>query len=240
MNELLPRLGVPVAKEPHRTSWFDGDLYVFPIREARIVRYSGNVHNLEVEGSNSYVVEGATLHNCLGKDLRALTSLARSASVSNELLSAALNVNDRQAGKAIEMAEELIGPVAGKKVSILGLAFKANTDDIRESTSILLAESLLSRKAVVTVYDPRAMGNARQVLGDRVQYAKSARDCLSGSECCFVATGWDEFKKLRPGDFKSLMASPVVVDGRRIYDQRPFRMEGILIGTVGTGPPLEE
>lgn len=236
MNKLLPLLSVPLAKEPHRTSWFDGNLYVFPIKEARTIRYSGNVHNLEVEGSNSYVVEGATLHNCLPKDLRALASFARSVNVSNELLSATLNVNERQASKAIEIAEGLSGPVAGKKVSILGLAFKANTDDVRESVSILLTQSLLSRKAVVTVYDPRAMDNARSVLGDQVHYAKSARDCLSGSECCFVATGWDEFKRLRPGEFKSLMASPVVVDGRRIYDQRPFRREGILIGTIGTGP----
>jgi UDPglucose 6-dehydrogenase len=149
-------------------------------------------------------------------------------------------VNERQASKAIEIAEGLVGSVAGKRVSALGLAFKANTDDARESVSILLARSLLSRKAVVTVYDLRAMSNARSALGDRVRYAKSARDCLSGSQCCFVATGWDEFKRLHPSEFKSLMASPVVVDGRRIYDQRPFPKEGVLIGTIGTGPWSEE
>jgi UDPglucose 6-dehydrogenase len=174
--------------------------------------------------------------SCLSKDLRALASFARSLDVSNEQLSATLNLNDHQADKAIEIAEELIGPVTGKRVCVLGLAFKAGTDDVRESTSILLVRSLLSRKAAVTAYDPRAMDNAKSVLGDQVHYAKSARDCISGSECCFVATGWDEFKKLRPRDFKSLMASPVVVDGRRIYEQRPFRKERILIGTIGTGP----
>jgi UDPglucose 6-dehydrogenase len=174
--------------------------------------------------------------SCLPKDGRALAAFARSMDVDNQLISAALNINERQAAEAIEIAEGLSGSVAGKKVSILGLAFKANTDDVRESVSIHLTQSLLSRKAVVTVYDPRAMGNAKLVLGDRVQYAKNARDCLSGSECCFIATGWDEFKRLRPSEFKSLMAFPVVVDGRRIYDQRPFRKEGILIGTIGTGP----
>jgi UDPglucose 6-dehydrogenase len=178
--------------------------------------------------------------SCLGKDLRALASFARSVNVNNELLSATLNVNDRQAAKAIEIAEELIGPVAGKRVCVLGLAFKAGTDDVRESTSILLVRSLLSRKAAVTAYDPRAMANAKSVLGDQVRYAKSARDCLLGSECCFVATGWDEFRRLRPSEFRSLMASPVVVDGRRIYDQLPFRREGVLISTIGTGPWSEE
>jgi UDPglucose 6-dehydrogenase len=174
--------------------------------------------------------------SCLSKDSRAFSSFARLVGVDEALVSAALVVNLHQTDRAVGMAESLCGPLEGKKVAVLGLAFKANTDDIRESVSISLVKSLLSKHAEVSVYDPRAMSNAREVLGDGVRYANSAKDCLKGSECCFIATGWKDFRRLGPKDFKSLMASPVVVDGRRIYDQGPFLRSGIRMLTIGTGP----
>jgi UDPglucose 6-dehydrogenase len=99
-----------------------------------------------------------------------------------------------------------------------------------------LVRKLAGKGAKVSVYDPVAMENARSLLGGTVSYAVSAKDCLQDSDCAFVATGWDDFKRLRPKDFKSLMATPVLVDGRRIYDQRSFRRAGIRIATLGTGP----
>lgn len=178
--------------------------------------------------------------SCLGKDSRALASILRKAGVEGGVVSAALKVNDGQVDEAIRLAEELGGPLAGKKVAILGLAFKANTDDVRESVAIPLATAVVRKGAEVSVYDPVAMENAKKVLASQVTYAESAKECLRGTECSFIATGWDQFKKLAARDFKALMASAVVVDGRRIYRHGPFLQAGVRIATIGTGPAVGE
>lgn len=176
--------------------------------------------------------------SCLPKDCRALAAISTSAGVNGEIVSTSLRINDGQVDEAIRLAEKLGGPLKGKKVAILGLAFKANTDDVRESVSIPLAKALARMGAAVSVYDPAAMENAKRVLGSQVAYAESARECLRGSECAFLATGWDAFKKLPPRDFKALMASAVLVDGRRVYRQEPFLRAGVSIATIGTGPSV--
>jgi hypothetical protein len=236
MNKLLPRLRVDLVGQRHRTSWFEGDNYLFPIKEVQVVKYEGKVHNLEVEGSNSYVVRGATLHNCLPKDSRALAYALRASGVENGVVANALQVNSGQVSEAIRLAEALCGSLEGKRVTLLGLAFKPGTDDIRESVPMALAKALVKRGAEITVFDPAAMRNAKDVLGGQVAFARTPKDALRGSECAFIATAWDEFRRLRPSDFKSLMGSPAVVDGRRLYDQRAFEKAGVRIATIGTGP----
>jgi UDPglucose 6-dehydrogenase len=176
--------------------------------------------------------------SCLPKDARALASFSRSVGVSDEILRIALRVNDAQVGEAIRLAEGLGGELGSKRVSILGLAFKAGTDDIRESVSISLAQTLVKRGARVSVYDPVAIQNAKRILEGSVEYATSAKECLKGSDCAIIATAWDEFKKLRPADFRTLMAFPLVIDGRRIYDQNRFLSAGLSFATVGTGPGI--
>ena len=236
MSNLLPKLEVDPVRQRHRTSWFEGDNYVFPIKEVQVVKYEGKVHNLEVEGSNSYVVRGATLHNCLPKDSRALAFALKSSGIDHELVSDALRVNSGQVDEAIRLARTLTGSLDGKRVSVLGLAFKPGTDDIRESVPMALTKTLIREGAEVTVYDPEAMRNAREALGSQVAYARTAKNALRGSECAFIATAWDEFRKLRPKDFKILMSVPAVVDGRRLYDQGRFVKAGVRIATIGTGP----
>ena len=174
--------------------------------------------------------------SCLPKDTRALAAALGSAGVSNESVATAMRVNEGQVDEAIRLAETLCGPLNGKKVSVLGLAFKPDTDDVRESVSISLAIALLKKDASVAVYDPAAMDNARMLLGNRVTYAKTELDCLAGSECTFIATGWERFKKIKPKDFTTRMASPVVIDGRRLYDQDSLLKGGVSVATIGTGP----
>ena len=174
--------------------------------------------------------------SCLPKDGRALAALLRAEAIDDEVVAAALRVNHGQVNEAIGLAVKLCGPLSGKRVAVLGLAFKAGTDDARESVSINLVRNLIKAGASVSVFDPAAMENARTLLGSEVGYAKSARDCLKRSECAFVATGWGAFRSLKPTDFKTLMASPVVIDGRRLYDQGQFRKAGVRIETIGTGP----
>jgi UDPglucose 6-dehydrogenase len=174
--------------------------------------------------------------SCLPKDLRALVAYSRQAGVNPALLEAALSVNEVQPTVAIKMAQELVGTLNKKKVAVLGLAFKPNTDDVRESVAIRLVEGLLGEGAKVTVYDPKAMGNAKRVLEHRVVYAKGVLECIKDADCCIVATGWPEFAKVGPQEFKRLMRNPVVVDGRRILDEGAFRAEGVRFVTLGSGP----
>jgi len=174
--------------------------------------------------------------SCLPKDLRALVAYSKRVGADSALLQAALSVNEMQHEVAIRMARELIGALAERRVAVLGLAFKANTDDTRESVAIRLVEGLLAEGASVRVYDPKATVNARKVLKDRVEYADNLQECIKGADCCIVATGWPDFAKVAPGEFKRLMRNPAVVDGRRILDEGALRAEGVRCVTVGSGP----
>jgi UDPglucose 6-dehydrogenase len=119
-------------------------------------------------------------------------------------------------------------------VAVLGLAFKPNTDDMRDAVSIKIVKRLLEEGARVVVYDPRAVENAKKVFGSSVEYASSVEECLRGSECAIVVTEWEEFRRLRPEDFLRLMKEPVVVDGRRIYDAELFSSR-LRFAAVGFG-----
>ena len=174
--------------------------------------------------------------SCLGKDSRALASTLRKSGIDSGIVSSSLGVNDGQVLEAIRLAEKMCGSLETKKVAILGLAFKAGTDDIRESSAIALTKALVRMGAEIAVYDPAAMENTKKLMGSQVSYAKSARGCLKGVDCAFIATGWDQFRRIPAKDFRSLMGSPNLVDGRRIYDQRRFVKAGVRIATIGTGP----
>jgi UDPglucose 6-dehydrogenase len=146
-----------------------------------------------------------------------------------------MEVNESQPYRALELAKSLLGSLEGKRIAVLGLAFKPNTDDVREAVSIKIVKALLSEGASVVVYDPKAMPNARRVLGETVVYAGSAEECLRGADCAIVVTEWDEFRKLRPEDFSRLMRTPVVVDGRRIYDPKEYSQK-LKYAAIGLGP----
>ena len=172
--------------------------------------------------------------SCLPKDTKALFAFAESIGVDASLLDSAVKANEKQALEAVRMARRLVGDPIGKKVAVLGLAFKAGTDDVRESTAIRVIGALLEEGANVVTYDPEAVSNARSLLGDKVTYAASAKECITGADVCIIATGWEEFKALKPSQFQRLMRSPAVVDGRRIFDPKYFRARGIPFLRVGT------
>jgi len=172
--------------------------------------------------------------SCLPKDLRALIQHSRSLGYEPKLLEAVKEVNDGQPRRAIELCKELVGELRGRRVAVLGLAFKPNTDDMRDAVSIKIVKRLLEEGARVVVYDPRAVENAKKVFGSSVEYATSVEECLRGSECAIVVTEWEEFRRLRPEDFLRLMKEPVVVDGRRIYDAELFSSR-LRFAAVGFG-----
>jgi UDPglucose 6-dehydrogenase len=172
--------------------------------------------------------------SCFRKDLDALLDFALKNSVELPLVEAALKVNNTQPYRMIELAKGLIGELKGKKVSVLGLAFKPETDDMRDAVSIKIVKRLLEEGARVAVYDPKAMENARKAFGEAVEYAESVEDCLTGSECALIVTEWEEFRKMTPQNFIELMKIPAVVDGRRIYNAESFSPK-LRFAAVGLG-----
>ncbi len=174
--------------------------------------------------------------SCLPKDVSALLSFSNKMGYDAELIAATAETNRKQAQKAVQFARQTLGSLAGKCVSVLGLAFKPETDDMRDAVSISVINSLLEAKAKVKVYDPKAMDNAKRIFGNRIEFASDSLKCLEGAECCILVTEWDEFKSLGPESFLQKMRRPIVVDGRRLYDVEKFRTSGMQFVAIGLGP----
>jgi UDPglucose 6-dehydrogenase len=154
--------------------------------------------------------------SCLPKDTAALIAAAREAGYEPELLEAVVSVNDRQPRRMLDLLERHVDP-EGRRIAVLGLAFKPGTDDVRNSRAIPIIEGLRERGAAVVGYDPVATDNVRERFPD-VTYADSAADALADAHGALVVTDWDEFAAL--DEAFDAMADPVVVDGRRIVERR--------------------
>jgi UDPglucose 6-dehydrogenase len=173
--------------------------------------------------------------SCLPKDLRALAAFSRLTGYKADLVEQTIEVNSKQPGKAVEFARQSLGTLNGRVVAILGLSFKPDTDDVREAVSISIVNQLLQAGARVIAYDPIAAEAAKQILGERIQYARSVQECLRDAELAILVTEWDELKKLKPEDFRALMKRPILYDGRRIFDATEMVRAGIQFGAVGLG-----
>ncbi|MBS7622245.1 UDP-glucose/GDP-mannose dehydrogenase family protein [Candidatus Bathyarchaeota archaeon] len=170
--------------------------------------------------------------SCFLKDLKAILAFAKGQSIELPILDAALRVNMLQPLWAVQTARKALGSLQGRHVAILGLAFKPDTDDLREAVSVKIIDHLLQDGAIVNAYDPAAMQNARAVFGDKIIYSNTAEECVRDADCCILVTEWKEFQRIQPEDFKRLMRKSVVIDGRRIYDPRKFsaRVEFYAVG----------
>jgi UDPglucose 6-dehydrogenase len=160
--------------------------------------------------------------SCFPKDVKALIAHSKNLGYHLELLEAVENVNKTQPLKAVQFCKELLGNLKGKRVAILGLAFKPDTDDMREARVIPIINQLIKEGASVIAYDPVAIPTAKAILKSKIQYATSTIHCLKNADCCILVTEWDEFKKLKPEDFIKSMKQPILVDGRRVYDPEEF------------------
>jgi len=146
--------------------------------------------------------------SCLPKDARALIALARRLKLEPEMLKATLRVNDKQPVRAVSLAEESLHNLKGKKVGILGLSFKPNTDDVRESRSIVVIEELLRRGASILAHDPKAMENMKKIFPN-ITYTGDPQRVIDESDAVIIATKWPEYEHL---DYRD----KIVIDGRRI------------------------
>lgn len=161
--------------------------------------------------------------SCFPKDVSALIDFCERIRVDSPLLKATHEVNKRQPYEVTKIIEERFnGSLSKLQVSILGLSFKKDTDDIREAVSLKIIPELLKHGASIKVHDPMAMARVRNVFGEDIGYYDSIASCLSGSDCCVVLTEWDEYRKLQPNIFLKHMKTPIVIDARRVLDPLLF------------------
>jgi len=171
--------------------------------------------------------------SCLPKDVKALKDRAREEGYASRLLSALLAINEYQPVEAIWLLEREIGPLIGKRVAVLGLAFKGGVDDIRETRAVPLVTELLARGARVVAFDPMAMPSFIKAM-PTIEYATSAAECLEGADGCIVQADWKEFGLLGRKEF-SRMRLPVLVDGRRCLDPAKVERAGAKYLGIGYG-----
>ena len=170
--------------------------------------------------------------SCFPKDVKALAALAERFDYHPELLHAVMDINRDQRMLAIDKLRDCLGTLNQKVVGLLGLAFKPNTDDLREAPSLDIARVLLAAGAHVRGYDPAAMERTRTVLPE-LEYSKDAYQLASGADALVVVTEWNEFRQLDLTRLKNSMRTPVVIDGRNIYVPATMRSLGFTYRGIG-------
>jgi UDPglucose 6-dehydrogenase len=173
--------------------------------------------------------------SCFPKDLRALVEAGRVHDAPMTVVSAAWEANERQKGVVERKLARLLGRIAGKRIALWGLAFKPGTDDIRDAPAVEVAARLVAAGAVVSVYDPVAMDNARRELGDSVRYAADPYDCARSCDALVLMTEWPE---LCAPDFSALraqMTGDVLIDGRNVWSSSAAAVSGFWYASVGRG-----
>jgi UDPglucose 6-dehydrogenase len=170
--------------------------------------------------------------SCFPKDVAALAALAEGLAYHPELLNAVMDINQDQRMLVIDKLRECLDELPGRVIGLLGLAFKPNTDDMREAPSVDIAKVLLAAGAEVRAYDPAATERARVLLPD-VELLKDAYEVASGADALVLVTEWNEFRQLDMARIKHLMRKPVIVDGRNIYDPDLMRRLGFTYRGIG-------
>ncbi|MFP4206442.1 MAG: UDP-glucose dehydrogenase family protein [Spirochaetaceae bacterium] len=171
--------------------------------------------------------------SCFPKDTKAVASTGDEYGVDMSLIKEVIQANERQKVWIADKLAFLTGGLAGTVVGVLGLAFKAETDDIRESPSITIAERLLERGATVQVHDPKAMENFRILFGDRITYAESEFDAVSGAHATVILTEWNEYRNLDLDRTKKLMVGNIILDTRNVLDPDRAKSLGFVYSGVG-------
>ena len=172
--------------------------------------------------------------SCFPKDVSALKLLAGNSGYHFQLLNAVIEVNELQKRRVIRKLQKHLGTLVGKRVALLGLAFKANTDDMREASSLVLASRLQGEGATVAAYDPLAEQEARKLMGG-VEFADSALGALDGADAVVLVTEWPEFSEIDWSAARERVAGAVVVDGRNHLDPEAVRGAGFVYEGVGRG-----
>lgn len=171
---------------------------------------------------------------CFPKDVDAFYWIAKKNGYDFKILRAVRDVNRYQKENFVKKIEDTLWILQGKTVSVLGLSFKPNTDDIRFAPSIDIIKMLIQKGAKIKAYDPKAMNKAKEVLkGYNVEYCKSVYDAVRKSDCMVIITEWNEFMKINFKKVKKIMKQPIIIDGRNIYQPERLKKIGFIYKGVG-------
>ncbi|MAM28065.1 MAG: UDP-glucose 6-dehydrogenase [Flavobacteriaceae bacterium] len=172
--------------------------------------------------------------SCFPKDVKALQKAGRDEGFEFKILDAVINVNKKQKTILLPKIEDHFNQnLSGKKIAIWGLAFKPETDDIREAPSIDVMNALLERGAQLSVFDPEAMPNIKKQFGDKLQYANAMYDALEGADALVICTEWSIFRTPNYQKLKQLLKHPVIFDGRNLYNVEDMEAEGFSYYSIG-------
>jgi len=170
--------------------------------------------------------------SCLPKDVSALACTAKEYGYNPEILNAASSVNTKQRIKIVKIVQEELKIVKGKTIAVLGISFKPDTDDSRESPSISIINNLIHLDATIKAYDP-IIREVPKTLNEKVSLCEDAYEAIRSSDLLILATEWDEFKNLDYSKIKDLMLNHIVVDGRNLFDKKKFEKLGFKYIGIG-------
>jgi UDPglucose 6-dehydrogenase len=171
--------------------------------------------------------------SCFPKDVKAMVRFAEDKDYDFQILRAVESVNEAQKLRLIGKMEAHFGSLKGKRIGLWGLAFKPKTDDMREAPAVPLVKGLLAAGASVNAYDPEASTVARSIFGSKIQYADSSYAALTGADALAIVTEWNEFREPNFERMRKLMRSPVIFDGRNIYNPESLRALGFTYLSMG-------
>lgn len=173
--------------------------------------------------------------SCFPKDTKALSNFADSLGEDIPIIKNVIKTNETQPKRMISLLKDTIGDLKNKKITVLGLAFKPETDDLRESSALPIIDLLKKEQAVIFAHDPAAYADGKgKVLQElKITLTKTSTEALENSEAVLLVTSWNEYKKLTPQSFKKTMKNPVVIDGRRIFSKEKFQKAGVTYKGIG-------
>jgi len=171
--------------------------------------------------------------SCFPKDIMAFRSVAHEHGYEFNLLNEVMRINEDQRHRFIRKVHTALWTLRGKRLAVLGLAFKGGTDDIRESPALAIVQALLQEGSKITAYDPAAMDRTREVLGGNVTYAASSYDAAHDADALLILTEWEEFANLDFNRLRQELKYPIVIDGRNLYDPEVMAAQGFTYYSVG-------
>jgi UDPglucose 6-dehydrogenase len=172
--------------------------------------------------------------SCFPKDVQALVKSGRQENFEFEILNAVMAVNENQKTVLMPKIKNFFrNDLKGKKIALWGLAFKPDTDDIREAPALYMIDALVKEGAEVTAYDPEAMKNVRNLIGDKISYASSEYDTLNGADALVICTEWGVFRNPDFDKIKSLMKDTVIFDGRNLFEVEDMNQLGFYYSSIG-------